>query len=313
MAVYTPVGAAELAAFLARFDVGEGVALEPIAEGIENSNYRLITTTSQTFLLTLFERRTALGDLPYFLALTDHLADRGVAAPRTIRDRAGVQVQTLAGRPACLIAFLPGRSPAAPSPAQAAAAGAALAQLHLAARDFAAERANQLGPAGWQALLARDPALFEARVPGVGAAVGEVVVRWPEALPTGTIHADLFPDNVLMEGDAITGLIDFYFACRDTLAYDLAVMHSAWAFAGDDVFQAEVGTALIAGYGGVRALSAAERAALPVLAQGACLRFVLTRAWDWAHTPADALVTRKDPLAYWRRYVAYRDGMAAIG
>lgn len=311
MAVYTPVEPAALAALLAGFDVGEGVTLTPIPQGIENSNYRLKTDTSE-YLLTVFERRTAADDLPYFLALTDHLAARGVAAPRAIADRNGAQIQQLAGKPCALIEFLPGTSPERPTPAQAAAAGAALGALHVAAADFPQDRANQLGPAGWRTLLAGEPVGFETLLPGIGTAVAAVSAAWPQALPVGTIHADLFPDNVLMEGDAVTGLIDFYFACTDLLAYDLAVTHSAWAFDAEGAFRVEVGAALVRGYETVRPLSDEERAALPLLAQGACLRFALTRAWDWANTPADALVTRKDPLAYWRRYVAYRDAKVPI-
>ena len=306
MAVYTQVSAEALAAFLARYEVGELVSAKGIAEGVENSNY-LVDTTGGRFILTLYEKRVSADDLP----LLDHLADHGLPVPRALKDRGGVAIQHLAGRPACLIEFLPGVSLSYPSAAQARAAGAALATMHRALADFAPIRPNALGPAGWSALLRRCGADLDRIAPGLAARLDEatrdVLARWPDALPHSAIHADLFPDNVLMRGDRVTGMIDFYFACTDIRAYDLAVMHSAWAFdsAGAPA-AADVGRALVEGYETTLPLTAEERRALPVLAEGACLRFAATRAWDWLNTPADALVTRKDPLAYVRRYDFYR-------
>lgn len=306
MAVYTQVPAEMLADFLTRYDVGELVSAKGIAEGVENTNY-LVETTRDRFILTLYEKRVAADDLPFFLALLDHLAAKGLPVPPAVADRAGRAIQELAGRPACLIRFLPGVSVTRPSAAQAEAAGAALAGLHRAAADFAPTRPNAMGLMSWRALLEQcgaqsdggldtiQPGLFDR----VAQALRAVEADWPTGLPIGPIHADLFPDNVLMLGSRVTGLIDFYFACTDVTAYDLAVMHSAWAFDGTGgPADPAVGAALLAGYG---PLSADERAALPVLARGACIRFLLSRAWDWLNTPADALVTRKDPLAYLAR------------
>ena len=305
MAVYTPVSAEALGAFLARYDVGDLVSAKGIAEGVENTNY-LVDTTGGRFILTLYEKRVAADDLPFFLALLDHLAARGVPVPPAIRDRDGVAIQTLAGRPACLIRFLPGVSVSHPTAAQAHAAGAAMAGMHAALRDFAWERPNTMGLASWRPLLARCGTDLDTIAAGLGErldrALGEVTARWPHELAAGAIHADLFPDNVLMRGETVGGLIDFYFACTDLRAYDLAVMHSAWAFDTDGTpLDPAIGRAAIAGYETLLPLGDAERAAMPVLAKGACVRFALTRAWDWLHTPADALVTRKDPLGYVRR------------
>ncbi|AIT05965.1 serine kinase [Sphingomonas taxi] len=305
MAVYTHVSAEALSAFLRRYaEVGELVSAKGIAEGVENSNY-LVDTTTARFILTLYEKRVDVGDLPFFLDLLDHLADRGLPVPPAIRDRDGVAIQTLEGRPACLIRFLNGVSVTRPTPDQAATAGAALGALHAAVADFDGGRPNSLGIADWRPLLMRCGSDLDAIAPGlfarVDAALAAVEVAWPHDLPTSVIHADLFPDNVLMLGARVTGLIDFYFACRDIRAYDVAVMHTSWAFDPQGAPLDGVGPALLAGYGGALGLSAAERAALPVLARGACIRFLLTRAWDWLDTPADALVTRKDPLAYLRR------------
>lgn len=310
MAVYTQVSAEALAAFLTRYDVGELVSAKGIAEGVENSNY-LVDTTTARFILTLYEKRVSADDLPFFMALLDHLAARGLPVPPAIKDRAGVEIQELEGRPACLIKFLTGVSVSHPTPAQALAAARALADMHGAVADFAPTRANSMGIATWRPLLDRMGADMDTIAPGlfaqVDAALREVEAAWPAALPVGAIHADLFPDNVLMLGDTVSGLIDFYFACTDVRAYDLAIMHSAWTFdATGRTADAAIGAALLAGYAEGIALSAAERAALPVLAQGACIRFLLSRAWDWLHTPADALVMRKDPLAYARRLDWYR-------
>jgi len=311
MAVYTHVSAEALAAFLARYEVGALVSAKGIAEGVENSNY-LVDTTGGRFILTLYEKRVSADDLPFFLAMLDHLADRGLPVPRALKDRGGAAIQRLEGRPACLIEFLAGVSISHPTPAQARAAGAALASMHRALADFAPIRANALGPDGWSALLMRCGADLDRIEPGLASRVDtarhEVLASWPGDLPRSAIHADLFPDNVLMRGDTVTGLIDFYFACTDIRAYDLAVMHSAWTFdAAGAVADAAVGHALIEGYEAVLPLTDAERRALPVLAEGACLRFAATRAWDWLNTPADALVTRKDPLAYVRRFGFYRE------
>ncbi|MBD8618495.1 homoserine kinase [Sphingomonas sp. CFBP 13728] len=310
MAVYTQVSAEALGAFLAKFDHGDLVSAKGIAEGVENSNY-LVDTTTGRFILTLYEKRVSADDLPFFMAMLDHLAVDGNPVPRALPDRSGALIHELCGRPACLIEFLTGVSVSHPTEAQARAAGAAMGSMHVSLAGFAQERANTLGPDGWRALLAKCGRDLDAIEPGlfdtVSAAADAVVAAWPADLPRSVIHADLFPDNVLMLGDRVTGLIDFYFACTDVRAYDLAIMHSAWAFdAHGENYDAAVGKALVAGYVDRHSLSPAERAALQVLAQGACLRFLATRAWDWLNTPADALVTRKDPLAYWRRFEAYR-------
>ncbi len=276
------------------------------------------STRRGRFILTLYEKRVSADDLPFFLALLDHLADRGNPVPPAIPDREGREIQELEGRPACLIRFLPGVSVTHPTPAQARAAGAALAQLHRSLADFTLERPNDLGPDEWPRLMRRCGDDLESIAPGLKAsldtALADVLGHWPKRLTRSAIHADLFPDNVLMRGDQVAGLIDFYFACTDIRAYDFAVMHSAWAFETDGApADPAVGRALVEGYESVLPLTDAERAALPVLARGACIRFALTRAWDWLNTPADALVTRKDPCAYVKRldwYAAHPQAFA---
>jgi homoserine kinase type II len=314
MAVYTQVSAEALEAFLAGFDVGGLVSAKGIAEGVENSNY-LVETTASRFILTLYEKRVSADDLPYFLALLDHLADAGLPVPPAVRDRRGNAIHELAGRPACLIRFLPGVSLSHPSPAQALAAGEALGRMHAAATDFPLQRANSMGQPTWEPLWRRCGTSLDRIAPGLhadlGFAIGDLAATWPDHLPQGTIHADLFPDNVLMLGDRITGLIDFYFACTDIRLYDLAVMHAAWSFDADGhTHNAAIGEALIAGYARHYPFSDADLAGFNDLAVGACIRFTLSRAWDWLNTPADALVTRKDPLAFWRRARHYDPDLA---
>jgi homoserine kinase type II len=306
MAVYTQVSAEALAAFLARYDVGALVSAKGIAEGVENSNY-LVETTGGRFILTLYERRVDAGDLPYFLALLEHLADRGLPVPPALRDRSGVQIRELEGRPACLIRFLPGVSVSRPTPAQARAAGEALGRLHTAVSDFPLDRPNSMGVASWAPLRERCGTSLDRIAPGLdadlGLAIEAVGSLWQDdRFDRSAIHADLFPDNVLMLGETVTGLIDFYFAASDIRIYDLAILLTAWSFdATGEVHHPAVGQAAIAGYERILPLSAIERAALPAFAAGACIRFTLSRAWDWLNTPADAMVTRKDPLAFWRR------------
>lgn len=317
MAVYTHLGAEVLGQLVAEFDVGELTSVKGIAEGISNSNW-LIETTGRNgagarFILTMYEFRIEVEDLPFFLSLLDHLSAKGCPVPRTIHDRQGNLFRLLDGKAVALIEFLPGVSVSAPTPGQAHAVGRALAQMQLAAADFPGKRENAMGRTEWQRLASECGADGLAEIDAdfadlVARELPATIAQWPADLPRGTIHADLFPDNVLMLGNQVTGLIDFYFACTDLFAYDLAVTHAAWCFSNDGrQFDAALSAALFAGYEEVRPLSTAERAALPLLARGACLRFALTRAWDWVNTPADALVTRKDPLAFGRRLAFYAD------
>jgi len=310
VAVYTQVSAEALSAFLAGFDVGELVSAKGIAEGVENSNY-LVDTTKSRFILTLYEKRVAADDLPYFMALLDHLADRGLPVPPAVPDRDGRIIHELEGRPACLIQFLSGVSVSHPTPAQAFAAADAMGRMHKAVADFALDRPNSMGFDTWLPLFERCGRSLDDIAPGlyddIGFALDRVRGAWADThFDTCAIHADLFPDNVLMLGNRVTGLIDFYFACTDVRIYDLAVMHTAWSFdASGRHYDAGVADALVDGYAQSFPLSDPERAAFPTFAAGACIRFTLSRAWDWLNTPADALVTRKDPLAFWRRVKIY--------
>ncbi|WP_347303124.1 homoserine kinase [Croceibacterium sp. TMG7-5b_MA50] len=312
MAVYTTLAAHELAALIGEYDVGTLISAKGIAEGVSNSNWLIETTGSDgagaRFILTMYEQRMDVAELPFFLDLLDHLAAKGSPVPRTIHDRAGASFRLVGGKAVALIEFLPGISVDRPTSAQAHAVGAALAGLHRHAADFSGHRANSLSLPQWRELFdgcgADGLASIDPALPALVA--GELAfleAAWPHHLPRSVIHADLFPDNVLLLNNAVSGLIDFYFACRDITAYDLAVTHSAWCFEKDGAFRAEVSAELLSGYG---PLTPAETAALPVLARGAAVRFMATRAYDWLNTPADALVTRKDPMDFARRLAFYQ-------
>jgi homoserine kinase type II len=309
VAVYTDVPPPALAAFLADYDLGAPLALEGIAEGVENSNFRLRTERG-TYILTVYEKRVDPADLPFFLGLMEHLARQGVPCPLPVRARDGEALRRLVGKPAAIVSCLEGRWPRRVTVERCAALGEALASLHLAAAGFGLARANALSFAGWRALLERCRGEADAVEPGLEAEIAaelEALARlWPQDLPAGVIHADLFPDNVFFEGDAVTGIIDFYFACDDLLAYDLAVCLNAWCFEHDGAFNLTKAKALLQGYRRRRALLPAEVAALPVLARGSALRFLMTRLHDWLHQVDGALVRPKDPREYLRKLRFHR-------
>lgn len=317
MAVYTQLGAETLSAIIAEFDVGALVSAKGIAEGVSNSNW-LIETEGRTgkgarFILTIYEQRVEIEDLPFFLGLLDHLAEHDCPVPRTIHDRDNRAFRFHEGKALALIEYLPGVSVSEPTAQQARSVGAALAQVHSAASGFATRRENDFGLQAWhdfakacgtEGLASIHPELGRL----VEKELGFLTRHWPQDLPRSVIHADLFPDNVLMRGAEVTGLIDFYFACNDITAYDVAVTHAAWCFdASGSRFDPALSQALLSGYESVRSLLPAERAALPILARGAAMRFLMTRAYDWMNTPAGALVTRKDPMAFARRLEFYAD------
>ncbi len=314
MAVYTEVSDEELAAFIASYGLGELLSFKGIAEGVENTNY-IVHTSRGPFILTLYERRTAREDLPFFLGLMEHLAARGVSCPTPVRDNEGRNLKELAGRPAALVTFLEGFWVRRPATVHCAAVGRALAELHMGAQEFALKRANALGLAGWRPLYERFADRADEIAPDLGPLIGSELrsleAHWPKGLPIGVIHADLFPDNVFFLGDRLSGLIDFYFACNDALAYDIAVCLNAWCFEKDLSFNITKGRALLRGYEELRPLNPAEREAMPRLARGAALRFLLTRAYDWLNTPRDALVSPKNPLEYVRR-LRFHQGVRSI-
>ncbi|MEW6454346.1 MAG: homoserine kinase [Pseudomonadota bacterium] len=304
MAVYTDVGAEDLTRFLAGYDLGELLSYKGIAEGVENSNF-LVHTGTGHYILTLYEKRVALADVPFFLGLMEHLHARGITCPQPVRNRAGQALGELCGRPAAIVTFLDGMWIRRPDARHCAALGEALARMHLAGLDFSGRRKNALSASGWRPLYEQaadraDTVQRDLRVT-IEDELKYLEGAWPKDLPQGVIHADLFPDNVFFLGDKLSGLIDFYFACTDTLAYDVAICLNAWCFEPDHSYNVTKGRELLNAYMKVRPLSPAELDALPLLSRGAALRFLLTRLVDWLNVPPGAMVRPKSPLEYFRK------------
>lgn len=318
MAVYTEVSDDDLNTFAAEYDIGEVMSCKGIAEGIENSNY-LLAAEGGTYILTLYEKRVNRADLPFFLGLMEHLGARGVPCPTPLKGRDGQMLRTLCGRPAAIVTFLDGMWPRRVTPEHCARLGEAMAHMHLAGLDFHLGRANTLSVDGWRPLLDASAARAEEVRPGLAedleAELGDLERHWPAGLPSGVIHADLFPDNVFFRADHLSGIIDFYFACSDFFAYDLAICLNAWCFETDGSFNITKARRMLTAYRHVRDFSADELDALPLLARGSAMRFVLTRLYDWLNTPPGALVTPKDPLEYMKKLEFHRgvQGPGAYG
>ncbi len=314
MAVYTEITDDELGSFVAEYDIGNVISFKGIAEGVENTNY-LVQTDRDNFILTLYEKRVALDDLPFFLGLMDHLASRGMSSPTPIHGRDGAALRTLAGRPAAMVSFLNGVWPRRPRGVHCTGVGRAMAELHLAGADFNMQRANNLSVMDWRPLFETCAGRSDDVAPGLAAEIETELdfleQNWPEGLPQGVIHADLFPDNIFFLGDELSGLIDFYFACNDFYAYEIGIGLNAWCFESDRQFNVTKAKLMLLAYRAVREISAAELAALPVLARGAALRFLLTRLYDWLNTPPGALVKPKDPLEY-RQYLRFHRGITSV-
>jgi len=304
MAVYTEVDDEELAAFLAGYDLGTLLSYKGIAEGVENSNF-LLQTDRGTYILTLYERRVRESDLPFFLGLMDHLAGQGFSCPTPIHDRNGRALGRLAGRPAAIVSFLNGVWPRRIQPFHTAQLGEAMARMHLASESFPGERGNDLGPGQWRGLYNKIAPQADEIAPGLNALIARELDTlesdWPTGLPRGVIHADLFPDNVFFVGEKLSGIIDYYFACTDFYAYELAICLNAWCFEGDNSFNITKARGMFAGYQKHRKLNPDELGALTCLARGAAMRFLLTRLFDWFNHPEGAQVTRKDPREYLAR------------
>lgn len=303
MAVYTDVSDEDIARFVAEYDIGNVISFKGIAEGVENTNF-LLQTDQASFILTLYEKRVNPDDLPFYLGLMDHLSAKGLNCPTPIHGKDGVALRRLCGRPAAITSFLNGMSPRRIMPHHCTGLGAALAHLHTAGQDFDMYLGNALSVTGWRPLFESCRADANGVLPGLEKLIEDELAfleaNWPHQLPAGVIHADLFPDNVFFfpGKDDVSGLIDFYFACNDLLAYDIAICMNAWCFEPDNSFNVTKARNLLSSYGKVRTLSDDELAALPILARGASLRFLLTRLYDWINTPKDALVTPKNPREY---------------
>jgi homoserine kinase type II len=316
MAVYTDISDSELETLLAGYDLGRALSCKGVAEGIENSNF-VVETEAGRFILTIYERRVREADLPYFLGLMHHLAEHGFPCATPIEDRSGAMLARVRGKPTALIRFLNGLSVRRPTAAHCGEVGAGLARMHAAGAGFDLHRANDLSLGAWRPLFMSNRATATRLEAGLDERIADdldaLEAGWPSGLPSGPIHADLFPDNVFFTRGKFCGAIDFYFACDDAFAYDLAVCLNAWCFDSEHRFLPEHASALIAGYEAMRPLTAEERAALPVLSRGAAMRFFLTRLVDWERGAVGTLVTPKNPMDYAKRLDFHRaHGLASL-
>ena len=304
MAVYTEVSDESLKAFVAQYDIGEIQSCKGIAEGVENSNYHLQTTRG-SYILTLYEKRVNPADLPFFLGLMDYLAGKGFPCPVPIHGSDGESLRNLSDKPAALISFLSGLWPKAITPSHCYAVGAAAAKMHIAAEGFSLNRENRLDKSAWKELSCETENQADQIKVGLADTIKEELEfldkNWPKKLPSGIIHADLFPDNVFFLQDKLSGIIDFYFACNESFAYELAICLNAWCFETDGCFNTNKASNLVEGYRSIRPLNINEIHALPVLARGSSLRFLLTRLFDLLNQSEGALVNPKDPLEYLRK------------
>jgi homoserine kinase type II len=299
MSVYTTVTPDQLAAWLIQYDVGTLVDLRGISAGIENTNY-FVNTTSGLYVLTLFEKLTR-SELPFYLDLMAHLADRGIPSARPIADTGGQRLRELNGKPASLISYLPGKDIDQPTVAHCAAVGAILGRIHVAGESYQSTKENPRGVTWWRSVLpeivgflsAEDAALLCREVDFQGR-------QDYRNLPCGPIHADLFRDNVLFEGERISGIIDFYFACTDTLLYDVAIAVNDWCVRSDGRLDAARTGALLRAYSGSRTFVSVEEPAWPLLLRAAALRFWISRLYDFHLPRAGELTHAKDPRHFQR-------------
>lgn len=297
MSVFTTVTHDELACWLERYALGELTDLKGIATGIENTNY-FVTTTAGRYVLTLFEKLQA-HELPFYLDLMAHLADAGIPSPRPIPDRDGHYLGQLNGKPASLVTLLPGRDTDTPSAGQCAAVGELLARIHAAGASYAARMDNPRGREWWSAVMA-DVLPFldtgEARL--LQSEVAYQAQAWPQGLPGGAIHADLFRDNVLFQGETLTGVIDFYFACTGEWVYDLAITVNDWCYAHDGALDPARIRIIAEAYAAHRPFTAVEHAAWPDMLRAAALRFWVSRLYDLHLPRPGALTHAKDPAHF---------------
>jgi len=304
MSVFTTVTDDEMRQWLKEYSVGELIELRGIAAGIENTNY-CVTTSGGRYVLTLFEKLTA-QELPFYLNLMAYLAEHDVPSAHPVANRAGNYLGTLNGKPAALVAFLEGRDLESPTPQQCAAVGAVLARLHIAGQSYPAKMDNPRGPKWWKSVMpeilpflsAEESALLKEEVRF------QSLYRFSD-LPRGAIHADLFRDNVLFDGDRIAGVIDFYFACTDALLYDMAIAVNDWCLAADGTLDMARARAFLDAYAAIRPCTPIERGAWPVMLRAGALRFWVSRLYDF-HLPRPGELTHAKDPGHFRRILELR-------
>lgn len=301
MAVYTKISDSEIAALLQNYDIGTIKYLKAIEQGIDNSNY-FLTTDVNKYIFTIYEDRIEEGELPFFLGLMQHLSDKNIPCPVPLQNKNGDNLSRINNRPCAIVSFLNGKSTSEITKNHTSELGHYMAKMHIAASDFSMQRENNLALKDWGKIFNQVKSDADKIQKGLSSQIeqelGFLTVNWPKSLYSGVIHADLFPDNVFFENDHLAGIIDFYFACNDFLIYDFAICLNAWCFDSPDNLNKEKAKAMFDSYNSVRPVSEEELKALPVLARGAAMRFLLTRLHAWFNPAEDALVKPKDPMEY---------------
>ena len=303
MGVYTKVSNAEITEFLKSYSLGDFISLTDTDDGIENTNYVLKTEQGQ-FILTLYERLDYVDELAFFMDLTEHLSHAGLPVPNAVKNNNGEPLGDLCGRRAAIVEFLNGQTLGTLTPEHCYNMGEMLAKMHVKGFDFKHQRPNPDGQGAWQGFYDRcdvtQTLAFNPLIPDmVEDELHYLQTAWPHHLPTGIVHADAFPDNVLFdENNHISGMIDFYAACTDILAYDLAICLNSWCFDDFSQMNTEKANKMIAGYQSIRPLSSDEKNAMNTLMRGGAILFFLCRLYDWYNTPDDVAVQRRDPNEY---------------
>jgi len=307
MAVYTKLSADELKDFFSKYDLGKLINHKEIKEGIENTNY-FTQTENGKFILTLYEKRVDEKDLPFFISLMKNLFDKNFPCPNPIINKNGNYISEIKNKKAAVISFLNGTAKKILSPNECYQVGIYTAKLHSITKDLTGKRKNKLSVNSWREIynkIRNDCSKIHKNLPKIiEKNLNEIENNWPKNIPSGIIHADLFPDNIFFNGNKLSGIIDYYFSCYDYYAFEIAICLNALCFEGQNQnlsFNVTKAKKFIDGYSSIRALTEEEKKSLKVLCQGAATRFLLTRVFDYLNLTEGAIVKIKDPVEYLKR------------
>jgi len=313
MAVYTKLSEKELKEFFSKYNLGELLNYKEIKEGIENTNY-FIQTEKGKFILTLYEKRVEEKDLPFFISLMRNLFDKNFPSPEPIINKNGNYISEISEKKAAVVSFLDGYAKKILNPNDCYEVGINTAKLHLITKNLSGKRENKLSINSWRKIynkVKKDCSKIHPNLPKViEKNLDEIEKNWPKNIPSGIIHADLFSDNILFKNNRLTGIIDFYFSCNDFYAFEIAICLNALCFEGINEnlsFNVTKAKKFIDGYNSIRKISEDEKKSLKILCQGAAMRFLLTRVFDYLNLVEGAVVKVKDPIEYLKRLEFHND------
>ena len=307
MAVYTKLSEAQLKDFFSKYDLGKVLKYEEIKEGIENTNY-YVELEKGKFILTLYEKRVEEKDLPFFISLMKNLFDKKFPSPEPIINRNGNYISEILNKKAAVVSFLEGKAKKILEPNECYEIGIHTAKLHLITNKLNGKRENKLSVNSWRELYNKvkiDCSKIYKDLPNIIEKNLDIIEKnWPKSIPSGIIHADLFSDNIFFKNKKLSGIIDYYFSCNDFYAFEIAICLNALCFEGKNEnlsFNVTKAKRFIDGYESLRKLNDNEKKYLKVLCQGAAMRFLLTRVFDYLNLTEGAIVKIKDPLEYLKR------------